>query len=150
MYNFHSNLRHINTLEKFSTSSEVPQNHNDLPSGIETHQQLFCIPQKASRTRHGYYYQHQSKISSVQHELPGVPVSSTLLPLEITEGSTMKQTCQFHRFHWVSSDFLANLQTSQSKVLGPVVRKVDSAIRRIVIFSNFLKLFIYWDKSRES
>ncbi len=25
-------LRHINPLEKFSTSSEVPQNHNDLPS----------------------------------------------------------------------------------------------------------------------
>ncbi len=30
--------------------------------------------------------------------------------------------------------------------LGPVVRKVDSAIQRIVIFSNFLKLFIYWFK----
>ena len=25
-------LRHINPLEKLSTSSEVPQNHNDLPS----------------------------------------------------------------------------------------------------------------------
>ena len=25
-------LRHINPLEKISTSSEVPQNHNDLPS----------------------------------------------------------------------------------------------------------------------
>ncbi len=29
---------------------------------------------------------------------------------------------------------------------GPVVRKVDSAIRRIVILSNSLKLFIYWYK----
>ena len=35
-------------------------------------------------------------------------------------------------------------------LLGPVVRRVDSAIHRIVIFSNFLKLFIYWDKSKES
>ncbi len=30
--------------------------------------------------------------------------------------------------------------------LGPVVRKVDSAIRQIAIFSNSLKLFIYWYK----
>ena len=30
--------------------------------------------------------------------------------------------------------------------MEPVVRKVDSAIRRIAIFLNFLKLFIYWYK----
>ena len=34
----------------------------------------------------------------------------------------------------------------ESTMLGPVVRKVDSAIHRIVIFSNFLKLFINWYK----
>ncbi len=32
-------------------------------------------------------------------------------------------------------------------LLGPVVRKVvDSAIRRIAIFSNFMKLSFYWCK----
>ncbi len=30
---------------------------------------------------------------------------------------------------------------------GPVVRKVDTAIHRIVIFSNFLKLFIHYSVS---
>ena len=35
-------------------------------------------------------------------------------------------------------------ERSWIKLQGPVVRKVDSAIRRIAIFSNFLKLFIYW------
>ena len=34
--------------------------------------------------------------------------------------------------------------------LGPVVRKVDSVIQRIVIFSNFLKLSIYWYKPNKS
>ncbi len=32
MYNFHSILKHIYPSEKLSTSSEVPQNHDDLPS----------------------------------------------------------------------------------------------------------------------
>ncbi len=32
VYNSHSILRHINPIENLSTSSEVPQNHNDLPS----------------------------------------------------------------------------------------------------------------------
>ena len=30
-------LRHINRLEKFSTSSEVPQNHNDYPQPVRRH-----------------------------------------------------------------------------------------------------------------
>ena len=30
---------------------------------------------------------------------------------------------------------------------GPVVRKVDTAIHRIVIFSNFLKLFTHYSVS---
>ena len=32
-------------------------------------------------------------------------------------------------------------------LLGPVVRRVDSAIHRIVIFSYFLKFFIFWYNS---
>ncbi len=32
------------------------------------------------------------------------------------------------------------------KTQGLVVRKMDSVIQRIAMFSNFLKLFIYWYK----
>ena len=48
------------------------------------------------------------------------------------------------------SDDGSGTQTRKPRYLtpdqGPVVRKVDSVIRRIAIFLNSLKLFIYWYK----
>ena len=39
-----------------------------------------------------------------------------------------------------------SIETKSRTIQGPVVRRMNSAIQRIAIFSNFLKLFIYWYK----
>ncbi len=65
--------------------------------------------------------------------------------------SCLKITFFEGKFTWTSSSVLYSIKRLGQAFIttdcqGPVVRKVDRAIRRIAIFLNSLKLFIYWYK----